>query len=111
MDGLHRQVSGEGQPRLTALSHRHSAHGGREMPARYFFDIYDGLEVPDLVGSEWPNLGAARIEAVRAAADILHRYPERFWQSDEWTLTVSNSHRSALFSLKFRAEKNGSSTI
>jgi hypothetical protein len=71
---------------------------------RYFFDIKDGHDLPDEHGSEWPDLAAVRIEAVRYAAEVLKEMPERFWNAEEWTMTVSNQHRKAMFTLKFFAE-------
>jgi hypothetical protein len=38
---------------------------------RYFFDIRDGRDFPDEKGSEWPDLAAVRIEAVRYSAEVL----------------------------------------
>jgi hypothetical protein len=71
---------------------------------RYFFDIKDGHDFPDLQGSEWPDLAAARIEAVRYAAEVLKEMPERFWNAEEWKMTVSDQRRQQLFTLKFLAE-------
>lgn len=71
---------------------------------RYFFDIKDGAEFPDLEGSDWRDLAAARLEAVRLAAEILKEMPERFWHCELWTMTVSDGARAPLFTLKFQAE-------
>lgn len=71
---------------------------------RYFFDIKDGHDFPDLQGSEFADLAAARIEAVRYAAEVLKDMPGRFWNCEEWTMTVSNHNRKTLFTLKFLAE-------
>lgn len=77
---------------------------------RYFFDINDGRDFPDLQGSELIDLAAARIEAVRYAAEMLKEMPERFWNCEEWTMTVSNHNRKMLFTLKFLAESAPSAT-
>ena len=71
---------------------------------RYFFDIKDGQDFPDLQGSEWKDLAEARIEAVRYAAEVLREMPERFWNAELWTLSVSDQNRKLLFTLKFLAE-------
>jgi hypothetical protein len=71
---------------------------------RYFFDIVDGEDLPDLKGSEHADLAAARIEAVRYSAEVLKEMPDRFWNSEEWTMSVFDSERIKLFSLKFLAE-------
>ena len=77
--------------------------------SRHFFDIKDGQDFRDLQGSEWPDLAAARIEAVRFAAKVLKEMPERFWNCEEWTMTVSDQHRKPPFTLKFLAEKAAAS--
>ena len=74
-----------------------------DMP-RYFFDIADGERFPDLQGSEWADIAAARLEAVRFAAEVLKEMPERFWNCEQWTMTVSDWQRETLFTLKFLAE-------
>ena len=71
---------------------------------RYFFDIIDGEDFPDHQGSEYADLAAARIEAVRYSAEVLKEMPERFWNSEEWTMTVSDADKVTLFTLKFLAE-------
>jgi len=68
---------------------------------KYFFDIADGQDFPDLRGSELPDLRAARVEAVRYSAEVLKEMPDRFWKHERWTMTVSNHHRRALFTLRF----------
>ncbi len=70
----------------------------------YFFDIADGEDLPDLQGSEWPDLAAARMEAVRYSAEVLKEMPERFWNCEAWKMTVSDADRVMLFTLKFLAE-------
>lgn len=76
----------------------------------FFFDIADGEDLPDLDGSEWPDLAAARMEAVRYSAEVLKEMPERFWNCEAWKMTVSDADRVTLFTLKFLAESAGPST-
>ncbi len=71
---------------------------------RYFFDIVDGQDFTDLRGSEFADLAAARLEAVRYSAEVLREMPGRFWNNEKWTMTVSDSARVPLFTLKFLAE-------
>jgi len=78
--------------------------------SRYFFEIKDGQDFADLQGSEWPDLAAARVEAVRFAAEVLKEMPERFWNCEEWMMTVSDHKREPLFTLKFLAEKMDAAT-
>jgi len=69
----------------------------------YYFDIKDGQDFPDPEGSEWPDLQAARIEAVRLSAEVLREMPERFWHCEEWTMSVSDEDGHPLFTLTFKA--------
>lgn len=77
---------------------------------RYFFDIKDGTDFTDLHGSEFTDLRAARIEAVRLAAEVLKEMPERFWNCEEWTMSVSDHDRQMLFTLRFLAQSVPSAT-
>lgn len=71
---------------------------------RYFFDIVDGEDLPDINGSEHADLDAARLEAIRYSGEVLREMPERFWNAEEWTMTVSDTARIPLFTLKFLAQ-------
>ncbi|MES2096885.1 MAG: hypothetical protein V4459_08995 [Pseudomonadota bacterium] len=71
---------------------------------RYYFDIRDGEDMRDDEGAELPDLAAARMEAVRYSAEVLREMPERFWNSELWTMTVREG-QVALFTLKFVADK------
>ncbi|WP_260696644.1 DUF6894 family protein [Rhizobium laguerreae] len=39
--------------------------------ARYFFNLHDGISIPDTVGSEHPDLQSVRLEAVETIAERL----------------------------------------
>ena len=69
----------------------------------YFFDIVDGENLPDHHGSEHADLAAARLEATRYSGEVLREMPERFWNAEEWTMTVSDAERTPLFTLQFLA--------
>ena len=71
---------------------------------RYYFDIIDGNDHLDKEGSEWPDLAAVRIEAIRLSGEILKEMPERFWHAEKWRMTVSDRHRTPMFTLQFYAE-------
>ena len=70
----------------------------------YFFDIIDGEDLPDLHGSEHADLAAARVESIRYSGEVLREMPERFWNAEEWMMTVSDARKIPLFTLKFLAE-------
>ena len=70
----------------------------------YFFDIVDGEDLPDVHGSEHADLRAARVESIRYSGEVLREMPDRFWNAEEWKMTVSDADRIPLFTLKFRAD-------
>jgi hypothetical protein len=43
------------------------------------------------------------MEAVRYAAEVLKEMPERFWNAEEWTMSVLDQYRKSMFTLKFFA--------
>lgn len=71
---------------------------------RYFFDIKDGRDIPDLEGSEHADLNAARLEAVRYSGEVLREMPEQFWHAEEWKMTVLDAKRAPIFLLTFCAK-------
>lgn len=76
-----------------------SVLSGTDVP-RYFFDLHNGAELPDLKGTDCVADNDAFVEATRLAGEILREMPERFSLSEEWEIVVTNSHRKKLFSLK-----------
>ena len=68
---------------------------------RYFFDISDRKFIRDEVGSELPDLTAARREAVDAMAELLKGRGDEFWSGDEWELHCRDEHGIYLFTLTF----------
>jgi len=77
----------------------------------YFFDISGGELIVDDVGSELPNLAAARNEAIRYSAEVLSTASERFWNCEMWTMLVQDERRRLLFTLKFLAQNAPSMTL
>ena len=72
---------------------------------RYFFHIDDGVSIPDPIGSELPDLAAARSEAVEASGSILADLDGDFWKSGRpWVMSVTGETGQLLFSLHFSAE-------
>jgi hypothetical protein len=71
--------------------------------ARYFFHVTDGRDYPDLQGTELPDLGAAKREAVRFAATLLAEHADKFWDTGEWHLRVADEHNLTLFQMTFFA--------
>lgn len=70
---------------------------------RFFFNVHDGQNFPDLQGTELGSLDSARVEAVRFAAAHLRDQARQFWTGDGWSMDVCDESGLLLFSLKFSA--------
>ncbi len=68
---------------------------------RFFFNVHDGVEMPDLEGVELPDLRSARNEAVQLSAGMLRDAPEQFWNHQEWAVDVTDESGLILFTLTF----------
>lgn len=66
---------------------------------RFFFHIEHVKVLRDGVGSEHPNLNAAKLHAVKLFAERLALEPQTFWRSDVFQLTVSKADGLVLFTL------------
>src|SRR4028118_2395016 len=51
---------------------------------RYFFHVNDGVDSPDLSGTEFPGPDEARSEAVVACGETLRSLDGTFWGSRGW---------------------------
>ena len=65
----------------------------------YHFNVQDGVECLDRVGSDLPDLAAARTEAVRRITDILNRGAPDFWSGTPWNMNVSDAKGLTLFTI------------
>jgi len=72
--------------------------------ALYFFDAPD---IADLTGSECTDLADVRARALRWSCELLSDLPERLWNGQPWTMTVSDASRVPLFTLRFHVEPTG----
>lgn len=70
---------------------------------RYFFNVEDGSNYPDLHGTVLPDLAAARSEALKFAASLLGELNDRFWGMGEWHMRVADENDLTLFELTFAA--------
>jgi hypothetical protein len=71
--------------------------------SRYFFNVRDGTEYLDRVGTELAGPDAARAEAVRTAGAILKDLGSEFWNSGEWIMRVTDESGAAVCTLRFSA--------
>lgn len=67
--------------------------------SRYFFNLAGAVHDPDNEGYELDDLGQARHEAVRYAAEYIRDRPEVVWLGDELRLEVTNGKGVLLFTL------------
>ena len=73
----------------------------------FYFNIRDGRTMVDDVGTELPNLPAARQEALRASGEILRNGAgPAMWAGEPWRMWVRdqpNGGGKTFFTLKFSA--------
>ena len=72
--------------------------------ARYFFHSEDGEFVRDEEGTELRDIAAARVEAVKVAAEILHERPDELWEHQAWRLIVTDDRDLTLFTIEVSAQ-------
>jgi hypothetical protein len=75
---------------------------GAEMP-RYFFNVADTHVVPDLEGAEFPDLEAAKDEAIAAARTILADGARAGLDRSAWTMVVSVEGGGVVLRVDFAA--------
>ena len=68
---------------------------------RYFFHIFDGVDIRDYDGVELPDLTFARREALRYAGSLLDQASKRSSLGREWRMDVTDAKGLILFSLSF----------
>ena len=71
--------------------------------ALYFFNVTDGVSIPDSIGVELPDLYAARLEAVRYSGELLKDHPDAFWVQHEWRIEVADRLGAILFAIHISA--------
>ena len=69
----------------------------------YHFNIEDGAAYPDVEGTEYPDLEAARTEAVRRSGALLRDNSRSFWGGNGWKLIVTDAAGMVMFTLYFLA--------
>jgi hypothetical protein len=74
---------------------------------RYYFNLKDGRVLLDQDGSEFPDIHAARKEAVRYSGEVLRDGAgEALWAGELWKLWVTdepNGKGNTFFTLTFSA--------
>ena len=67
---------------------------------RFFFNI--DAEWPDSVGTDLPDRKAARVEAIRAAGEMLKDLDGEL-AGEEWAMTVSDEQGRVVLEIRFSA--------
>ncbi len=68
---------------------------------RYHFNIYDGVVLMDKEGVELPHYPAARLEAVRRAAELLADNALAIAVGEDWRIEVTDDRGLILFQFAF----------
>jgi hypothetical protein len=66
---------------------------------RYFFNQLNGQYKPDDLGTEFPMIDAARLEAVRYAAGVLRDHPTLVWKGEDFRIEVTDDKQLVLFTV------------
>jgi len=75
---------------------------------RYFFNVLDRSAEPDLEGSEFPDIYAAQVAAVRLCGEIIKEMDGKFWEDSTWGLTVTSHDNKLLLTFTFSVEEHDS---
>ncbi|RWY68792.1 DUF6894 family protein [Rhizobium sp. WSM1325] len=71
--------------------------------ARYFFNVHDGISIPDTLGSEHPDLQSARTEAVETIAERLRGALLTKGDVSAWLMNVTDERGLTVIVLSFTA--------
>ncbi|RUX19015.1 MULTISPECIES: hypothetical protein [unclassified Mesorhizobium] len=71
----------------------------------YYFHVDNGTFIPDPEGVDLPDLDAPRLEAVRAAGEMINDSKQSFWEHmTPWIMNVTDDRDRLLFTLQFAAK-------
>ena len=73
---------------------------------RYHFNVHDGRDVPDVDGTELPDLVFARREAIRMAGSLLEEGARDILPDSEWGMEVTDGTGLILFQLDFNVHQS-----
>jgi hypothetical protein len=71
---------------------------------RYFFSCEGSECFTDTVGTELPDDGAARLQAVSNAAEVLMDKPHQFTDRPDWRVFVIDERGRTVFAMKLTSE-------
>jgi hypothetical protein len=68
----------------------------------YFFHVRDGVDLPDLVGTECADLMEAQSLAISTCGAMIKELGKEFWDAPEdWQMNVTDAAGAAQFTLRF----------
>ena len=70
---------------------------------KFFFHIYDSVQLIDERGTDLPSLDAARRHAVTYAAFLLNDHPDEVWSGDKWSMEVTDAAGFQFFRIDLSA--------
>ncbi len=73
---------------------------------RYHFNVHNGEELIDRVGTELPNIVFARREAIRFAGKLLDEGAGDILPGNEWRMDVTDVSGLILFQLDFNVSQS-----
>jgi hypothetical protein len=62
----------------------------RNVMGRYFFHLHDGIDIPDTIGSEHPDLASVRAEAVESISERTRGRLLHTADTSAWLMNVTN---------------------
>jgi hypothetical protein len=68
---------------------------------RFYFNVYDGKDIVDDVGTDLPDVVFARREAIRYSGALLENEAECLSLGEEWRMEVLDGTGLMLFCLNF----------
>jgi hypothetical protein len=68
---------------------------------RFHLHVYNGLSLPDSRGVDLPDRDAARVEALRLAAELIRDGATRRRLGRDWRMEVTDASGTLLFRLDF----------
>lgn len=72
---------------------------------RYHFHIDNGEFTVDKTGTDFPDLETAKLQAVRAAGQMIMEIRRSFWESQTpWVMNVTDEQGQLAFTLMFAAK-------
>ena len=71
---------------------------------RYFFNVYDGKDLPDNRGVDLADRDTAHREAIVTAGEMLKETGRKFLRGDVWEMHVTDEAGATVCRLRFSAE-------